>query len=175
MKKAGICFWILSIVSISIICSSGCSSGILPANQLNAPKVNLDNTGKYMCPYKQDGSMANWSSQIIAKVLGAEAGKRAGWMAGAQFLGGAASVGKKVGEKAGEKLALEAAGGMEGIRNSSDISSDSLDDLSVFMYVNYSEKDDYKKAMRAMTDIYPEFKSKYNKALVKASAEQSKK
>jgi hypothetical protein len=175
MKKATLSLWILSLVSISLLCSSGCSSGIAPANQLTAPEVLQDNSGEYMCPYRQDGTLADWSAQVISKVLGAEAGKRAGWMAGAKLLGGAAGIGKKVGEKAGEKLALEAAGGMEGIRRTSDISSNSLDDLAVFMYVNYSEKENYNKALRAMYDIYPKFKQTYPRALAKASAEQTKK
>jgi len=175
MRKATLSLWVLSMAGISLMCTSGCSTGISPASQLTAPEVLLDNSGEYMCPYRQDGTMADWSAQIISKVLGAEAGKRAGWMAGAKLLGGAADVGKKVGEKAGQKLALEAAGGMEGIRRTSDISSNSLDDLAVFMYVNYSEKDNYKKALRAMYDIYPKFKKTYSRALAKASAEQKKK
>ncbi len=175
MKKTIVGFWILSMVSISLMCTSGCSTGIAPASQLTAPEVLLDNSGEYMCPYRQDGTLADWSAQVISKVLGAEAGKRAGWMAGAKVLGGAADIGKKVGEKAGEKLALEAAGGMEGIRRTSNISSNSLDDLAVFMYVKHSEKDNYNKALRAMYDIYPKFKKTYSRALAKASAEQKKK
>ena len=64
---------------------------------------------------------------------------------------------------------------MEGIRNKSDISFNTLDDEAVYMYVNYSEREDYKKALRAMYDIYPPFKKTYPKALAKASAEQKKK
>jgi hypothetical protein len=154
---------------------SGCSStGYAPPDQITAPVPILDNSGKYMCPYRQDGSLTDWSSQIIAKVVGAEAGKRAGFMLGAKFMGGAADISKKMGDKAGQKLALEAVGGMEGIRRTSDISFNSLEDLGVYMYVNYSEKDNYKNALRAMYDIYPEFKTKYKKGLALASGKARK-
>jgi hypothetical protein len=104
-----------------------------------------------------------------------ETGKLSGRISGRKSLGRTSNIVRKVGEKAGEKLALETAGGMDGIRNSSDISSDSIDDLSVYMYVKYSDKDNYYKALGAIRNIYPEFKSKYTKALVKATIEQKKK
>lgn len=127
-----------------------------------------------MCPYRQDDSLTDWSAQAYAKVLGAEAGKRAGFMGLTKVFGGASGIAKKAGEKAGEKAALEAVGGMEGLRNSSDMSFNTLDDEAVYMYVNYSDRDDYNKAIRAMNDIYPDFKKIYPRALSKATARQKK-
>ena len=159
-----------SLVCVSLIFITGCGGGYAAPEKLTAPTPILDNSGKYMCPYRQDGTQADWSSKALAKVLGAEAGKRAGWMLGAELLGGAAGIGKKVGEKAGGALALEAAGGMEGIRQSSDISFNTWEDLAVYMYVNYSLREDYKNTLSVMYDIWPEFKNKYKMALAKASS-----
>ena len=166
---------LLLLLAVSGICvMSGCAStAIAPAHQLTAPEPILDNTGKYLCPYRQDGSLSDWSNKVIAKVLGGEAGKRAGFMLGGKLLGNGLGMdlGKKAGETAGQKLALEAAGGMEGIRRSSDISFNTLDDFSVYMYVKYSSRDDYKKALSACNEIYPALKKGYNQALVKATRE----
>jgi hypothetical protein len=149
---------------------------IAAPHELKAPDPILDNSGKYMCPYTQDGVLAEWTDNAINAKLGATIGKTAGTFAGQQalkqvpFVGG--MLGAKFGEEAGRAIAIESSGGMEFIKSSSDVSFNTCDDMSVYLYATYATNEHYKNALDATFEIYPDFKKKYHPALVKATKEQ---
>ena len=169
MSKQIWCFSVLMVAGY-ILMVSGCASTNVEPSKLVAPEPILGNTGKYMCPYRQDGSMADWSNQAITSVLGAEAGKRAGFMLGTKVFGGASILAKKAGKVAGRELVLRATGGMEKIRKSSDLSFNKLEDLAVYIYVKHSKDKNFKKALRIMRDLYPDFKNAYKRGIARAKA-----
>jgi len=133
------------------------------------------NSGMYMCPYTQDGVLAEWTDMAISVKLGKATGSVVGTAAGAYagkelaknlpipgasllggFLGGAA--GKKVGSSAGRKIGLEAAGGMENIRQTSDLSFNDLKDMRDYLYANHSNHEHFRLALQITAEIYPDFK-----------------
>ena len=136
------------------------------------PTPKLDNTGEYMCPYTQDGVLAEWTDNAINAAIGASVGSMAGAYAGQQALGMVPFVGGFLGSYAGEEMgrmvALEMAGGEEFVIESSDVSFDTLEDMSVYLYVKHSNHEHYQSALDATMKIYPDFQGVYQHALVNA-------
>ena len=85
------------------------------------------------------------------------------------FIGG--WLGQAAGESLGREVALEAAGGEEVLRDTSDISFNSLQELAVWMYVNHSSHPHYQDALDSAMAVYPELKTVYSQALYTASAQ----
>ena len=125
-----------------------------------------------MCPYTQDGVLAEWVDKAINAKMGATVGKHAGAYAGQKalenvpLLGG--WLGSKAGEAAGRAIAIKASGGWEYIKSTSDMSFDSLNDMSVYLYARHSSHEHYKDALDATMEIYPKLKKGYYKAIQKA-------
>lgn len=174
---------ILFMVVISILSTMslmGCAMGptIASPQELVAPKPIPDNSGKYMSPYTQDGVLAEWTDKAINAKLGSTIGKHVGAYAGQKaleqipFIGG--HLGSALGNELGRKIAIESSGGMKTIKNSSDMSFNSLEDISVYLYVNYSNNEHYREALSATCEIYPKLKKAYYSALVSATKKQRK-
>lgn len=169
---------LLQLISITVVGSLflvGCAMQpqMAQPNQLIAPTPIKGNTGLYLCPYTQDGVLAEWTdkamnvgaSASIGSAVGAYAGQKA--LSFIPFVGG--YLGEAAGNSAGRAIALSAIGGEEFIKKSSDLSFNNLDDLSVFMYVNYSTNEHYTGALKATMEIYPDLKKSYHAALQKAA------
>ncbi len=172
---------LLAAVALALLAlSSGCSlqPRIAAPHQLTAPAPIVGNNGKYMCPYTQDNVLAEWTDKAINAKLGATIGKHLGAYAGQKaleqvpFIGGI--LGSKLGEEVGRRIAIESAGGMETIKNSSDMSFNSVDDMSVYLYVKYSSNEHYQEALTAASEIYPELGKGYYPALVRATKQQDR-
>lgn len=145
--------------------------------QIVAPRPIIGNSGKYLSPYTSDKVLAEWTDKMISVKLGASvgsvAGSTAGTLVGQQamknvpFVGGmlGGMLGNKVGESAGKAMTLQAGGGWETIKKTSDISFNNLDDLAVYLYVNNSGHEHYQLALEALTTIYPEFQDHYQQAI----------
>jgi len=133
------------------------------------------NSGEFMSPYTSDGVLAEWVDKAVNAKMGAAIGGAVGAYAGAKlaeqipFVGG--WLGQKVGNTVGREIALEASGGEEFIKESSDLSFNNLNDLAVFMYANYSSTEHYQDALDATWEIYPDLKLTYMQALYTASAQ----
>ncbi len=161
-----------------LVVVSGCAPRLLAPNELAAPEPILDNTGKYMSPYTQDDVMAEWTDKALAAKTGAAVGRLAGQYAGQKameqvpLVGGI--LGEKVGGAIGRKIAIEAAGGMEFIVETSDVSFNDIDDMAVYLYVKHSSHEYYKEALDAAMEIYPPLKKRYGQALIKASRQARK-
>ena len=120
-----------------------------------------------------DGVTAGWVTKSMqvkaAGQIGSMAGNYAGQKAMEQvpFVGG--FLGKKAGAAVGRGVALKAIGGEEFLRSSTDLSFNSLNDMALFMYVNYSTNPEYQKILDATYAIYPDFQTAYLPALQSAS------
>lgn len=138
-----------------------------------APKPIEGNSGKFMSPYTSDGVVAEWVDKAINAKMGAAIGSAVGAKVGQDlaenipFVGG--FLGQKIGNAAGRQIAIKASGGMEFITSTSDLSFNSIQDLSVFMYVNYGASEHYADVLSATQEIYPEMKTIYYQSLMNAS------
>ena len=149
MKKISVLLFALVLTA----CAS--APRIAAPNLITAPTPIVGNSGKYMSPYTEDGTVAAW----VEKGRNASAGASIGG-----FLGQA------VGESAGRAIALKMAGGEEFIRANSDISFNSVNDLAVYMYAKNSTHKDFAEALKLTQEIYPELKTTYYQAIINASA-----
>lgn len=167
--KGSIC--LLAISSLMFVI--GCAPKIARPDQLLAPTPISGNSGEYMCPYTQDGVLAEWTDKAIKASMGAAIGGTLGAYAGAKlleqvpFVGG--FLGQKAGEAIGRKIIIESAGGMEFIKEKSDLSFNNVNDLSVYLYVKHSTHEHFQEALKAVMALYPEMKQGYYSALVSAS------
>ena len=144
-----------------------------PAALTSPTPIEGSAAGKYASPFTSDGVTAGWvtkSMQVkaagqIGSLVGNYAGQKA--MEQVPFVGG--FLGKKAGEAMGRSVALKAIGGEEFLRSSTDQSFNSLSDMALYMYVNYSSNPEYQKILDATYAIYPEFQTAYLPALQTAS------
>lgn len=163
----------LVLIGVVVLALTGCVANKMPdPTALQIPTPHYDNNGQYMCPYTQDGVMAEWTDKAVNAKMGAAVGQMAGAYAGQKafemvpILGG--FLGSTVGEYAGRKIAIEAAGGEEFIRESSDISFDDLNEMSIYMYATHSTHEHYQSALQAAMEIYPDLKKVYTSAIYNA-------
>ncbi len=173
------------LAAIAAVCAIAMSAGPGVANaglfgppklpdptSLMAPDPIAGATGKYMCPFTSDGVTAEWVTKAMKVKAGSQLGSLAGQYAGQEamkqvpFVGG--MLGGMVGNKIGHEVAMKAIGGEEFLHKTSDLSFNSIDDLSVFIYAKYSSTQDYPKILEATYSIYPEMRDEYMVALVKA-------
>ncbi len=137
-----------------------------------APTPHLDNSGKFYLPYDANGQLTPWANKAlgaqIGAAVGAKAGEKAGQMAASKipFAGGLLAMGAK---KKGKELgALAALGGPEFIKQSSSISFDRLEDLSLYLHLNFSASADYVKGFAAAMALYPELAKNYEATIKQA-------
>ena len=163
------------LVSVWGIFSSGCMTvpTIAQPGELTSPKPILGNSGKYMCPFTQDNVMAEWTDNAINAKMGTTVGKHVGAYVGQKaleqvpFIGG--MLGSAVGEEIGRNIAIESSGGWDTIKKSSDISFNSFEDMSLYLYVNYSLHEHYSDGLAAAFEIYPGLQKAYHGTLVQAT------
>ena len=149
-----------------------CATTLPKPHQLVAPTPINGNYGKYMCPYTSDGVVAEWVDKGINAKIGATAGKIGGAYLGAKameqvpFVGGI--LGSYVGGAIGRQVAISSCGGWDYIKSTSDLSFNTIDDMAVYLYVNYSSNVHYQKVFEATCEIYPYMKNNYGNAIRKA-------
>lgn len=133
----------------------------------------MDNSGLYCSPFTQDAVMAEWTDNAVSAKIGSTLGDTAGTFTGqtllerAPIIGGI--LGSYVGLEVGRAIAIEAAGGMEFIKESSDISFNMIDDLAVYTYAKFSHLEHYLEARDALLEIYPNLQNgRYEEAIMNA-------
>jgi phage tail tape-measure protein len=125
-----------------------------------------------MCPYTQDDVVALWVDKAVNAKAAASVGKAAGAYVGQKaleqipFVG--AFLGSKAGEAVGRKIAIEASGGWEYIKETSDLSFNSLEDMAVWLYATKSSNEHYPEVYKATCGIYPELQEVYYSAIMNA-------
>lgn len=159
----------------AIVFIAGCATTQFPtAAQVVAPEPIPDNSGKYMSPYTSDGVVAEWVDKAIKAKMGAQVGGMIGAYAGQKameqvpFIGG--FLGQKAGEAMGREIAVKASGGWEYIKETSDLSFHTVDQLSVWMYATHSANEHYAEVLSAVQEIYPEMKQRYYAAIQTAAS-----
>jgi hypothetical protein len=130
-------------------------------------------SGTYMSPYTSDGVTADWVNKAINADMGSAVGGAVGAYAGAKamenvpFIGG--FLGNKVGKAAGRKAALSASGGERYMRETSDLSFNSLDDLAQWMYLEHGQSANYNDVLEATKSVYPDLAQVYPGAVARAA------
>lgn len=141
-------------------------------SELSTPNHHEDNTGRYMSPYTSDLVVAEWVDKAIDANIGSNLGGLIGTHLGeallseVPFIG--STVGKDVGEYAGYQMALSAIGGESFLKESTDISFDNFDDMSIYLYKHNSDHPSYLEAVKATMVLYPGLKKAYNSAIINA-------
>lgn len=139
------------------------------ANEFVAPTPLMNNEGKFLSPYTQDGVLTEWVDKAINVKIGATVGKHLGSFLmqddhqGGSLFGG--FFGGRAGESKGREFAIKASGGWEYIKKVSDMSFDNIDDLAVYLFAKHSTHEHYKDGLDATMTIYPELEEKYSKAI----------
>lgn len=142
---------------------------------LTAPDPRLDNEGGYLVPYKADGTLTDWGQRAMTARAGGAAGRAAGRRAGgllASRVPGGGLFSGRVTEASGAAAAAQALGGWDEIRAQTELSFDDMDDLAVYLHVNYVGTADYDKALGATMELYPELKNGYEAAIRRAIQQQ---
>ena len=126
-----------------------------------SPTPLQGDSGKFLNPYLADGTLAPWadkgvhSSRFASKAGGFAASEAIGFV---DFTGLASGAAEKEIRKQG---AIGAAGGKDYMKSTSDTSFDRRQDFAVYIYVNHSTKELYKKTLALVSDIYPDMGSHY--------------
>lgn len=153
----------ITVVSTLALMMVGCAQRV-PAppapTSLVLPKPNMNNQGKYMFPYTQDGVLTAWTDKVVAAKGASQVGGAVGAFAGQKaleqvpFVGGL--LGNMAGEAIGKGIVLNAAGGMDKIKETSDVSFDNPSDYCVYAYAKYADHKHYASAMNAAGQLYSE-------------------
>jgi hypothetical protein len=163
----------VAIAASSLLLAAWGAPALPKPDALAAPTPIEGTTGKYMSPFTSDGVTAGWVTKAMSVAMGAKLGGMAGQYAGQKameqvpFVGG--MFGKSLGQKMGSAAALEAIGGAAVLTDTSDLSFNSLNEMAVYMYVNYSTHPEYAKILKATSAIYPQMDETYTQALYAAA------
>ena len=159
------------ILMFVLICLHGCKSNDAQKIQIPFPseilaKEPIDGTeGKYVLPYTSDGVLTEWVELAIDAGIGKDLGGLVGSLVGRQLVSGipfiGSTIGNNVGETMGKSMAIDAIGGIEALKESSDLSFNSLEEMSRYLYKNHSDHPYYLPAIKATMVFYPELKEVY--------------
>lgn len=150
---------------------SGCAMGpsappVTPERLAHMePVPRQDNLGEFISPITSDGVTAEWVAAAINASMGASIGATVGAFAGEKlmeqipFVGG--FLGSTLGKEVGRKIAIESAGGWDVIRDTSDLSFDNLRDLSLYLYINYGNNENFADVLSAISGIYPDLEQQF--------------
>ncbi|MCB1666435.1 MAG: hypothetical protein KDI28_11680 [Pseudomonadales bacterium] len=139
--------------------------------ELDVPEPIEGNEGEFYFPYTESGYLTPWAEKALSAQVGAEVGGRAADSAVSSLaskvpLGG--FLAGKAKSKAKETGAVVAIGGWDFIRENTELSFNSLDDLSVYMHSEFNGEADYEQALAAAMAIYPELERGHERAIDKA-------
>ena len=130
-----------------------------------------NNSGAYLSPYTTDAVTAEWVDKAINAKMGSAAGSAVGAAAGAyagrkalesipggsllgSFFGGMA--GSKAGKDVGRDAAIEASGGWDYIRATSDQSFQSVQHMARWLVTEHGDSANFQEVISATTQIYPD-------------------
>lgn len=128
-----------------------------------------DNTGPFLSPYTSDGVVAEWVDKAINAKIGSATGSAVGAAAGQYAAskalenvpGGAlvgGILGSKLGEETGRDAAIEASGGKHYMRQTSDLSFSSINEMTIWLLSVHGDKRNFTEVINATSEIYPELK-----------------
>ncbi len=127
------------------------------------PQPMLGNTGKYLCPFTEDGTVALWVDKAIKARMGGAIGGMVGAEVGKEVFKNipmfGSMFGKMAGDKIGRETAIKMAGGWEFIKANSDQSFDSVHEYVAWLKANYAGTEHYNDVVAAIKELYPELKT----------------
>lgn len=144
--------------------------GVVPQRELMAlPEPIWGTEGKYMSPFTEDKTVTPWVEKGLQATVAGHVGQALGSLAAMSnsdnvmfsLLGGVA------GQVAGREIALRAMGGWEFIRENSDMSFNTIEDLARYMTYENAGHPQYAEVLSAAYGIYPELRD----AMVKVQQE----
>ncbi|MCI2285042.1 hypothetical protein L3081_18650 [Colwellia sp. MSW7] len=167
------CFLITLLICITSCKSNDANTILIPFPSEILAKAPIEGTdGKYVLPYTSDGVLTEWVEIAIDANIGEDLGGLVGSLLGRQLVGNVpfigSTLGQNVGENIGRATAINAIGGIEVLKESSDLSFDSLEDMSRYLYKNHFSHPYYLPAIKATMVFYPELKGIYNEAIINA-------
>jgi len=139
--------------------AAACAAVLSMATAAHAGDVIQGNTGKYMSPFTSDGVTAGWITKSMQVKASGQIGALAGQYAAQKALENipfAGMFGKQIGEQAGRQVALQSIGGEAFLKESSDLSFASAQDLADYVKANYADHAEIGKIMAATYAIYPD-------------------
>lgn len=160
-------FFVISAAVVMIYWLAACAAQSTKPEDIIPPTPKFDNTGLYMCPYTQDGVLAEWVDMAINAKLGSAVGGGTSALAAQQATATVAGgqLGGMVGSSVGRSIAINACGGKDFIKATSDLSFNNLNDLAIYMYAVFSTHEHYDGALDATMAIYPELSHRYYNAI----------
>ena len=123
---------------------------------LVSPTPMQGNSGKFLNPYLADGKLTPWAdkgvntSRLVAGVGAFAASAAIGNFDPTGIGAGTADVLIK------QQGAIIASGGQDYMKSTSDTSFERREDFVVYLYVNHSTKELYKKTLELLAEIYPD-------------------
>lgn len=136
------------------------SDGAVPAEDiLHLPQPILGNTGKFMSPFTEDGTVAPWVEKGMVATVGSNVGRALGSLAARADSSSSlplAVVAGLAGGAAGRQMAIQAAGGWQFIKDNSDLSFDDITDMARHLHYRNAKHPQYDRVLEATYGIYPE-------------------
>lgn len=134
------------------------------ALQASAPQPLEGNGGKFMSPFTSDGVTAEWVTKSMKVKASGEIGGAVGQIAADQLLSNIPFAGLFAGKATkalARSAALNAIGGEEFLKSTSDQSFNSLEEMAAYMYAFHTSHPEYAQIVAATGAIYPEFTEVY--------------
>lgn len=152
---------------------AGAAPGVdLRTAALAAPQVGVDHLviagsgGAFMCPYTTDGVTAEWVNQAINARTGGTLGSAVGGAVGAYAANRALEavpfgslLGGMFGSRAGRALGRSMAIDENLLRQSSDQSFNSLNDMARYLVVRHAGNGNFNEVVEAAESVYPGLKA----------------
>ncbi len=118
------------------------------------PIPREDNRGDYLCPFTSDGVITRWIDRLATVQAGEQIGQEMGKFLLSKIFDGVG--GALLGREAGRAIALKTIGGENMLRQNSDLSFDHLDDMLLFMALNFSHHPDLELVVAALCKVWPD-------------------
>jgi hypothetical protein len=140
---------------ICATCALAAGCALPKPETLVSPTPIQGDSGKFLNPYHADGTLAPWANKGIntSRAGGGIAGFAAA-EAIAMFVP-VAEVSTAAEDLVKQKAAVGASGGGKYMKSTSDTSFKRRQDLTVFVYVNYSKNKEFKKLRSLLWELYP--------------------
>lgn len=153
-----------AILCCALLC--GCAQhaerrGIVSPSDITPPQPIAGNTGQYMCPYTSDGHATVWLQTALDHAP--ERRKTGRGSIPKVELPSQSQVQAR--EAASQKDAAARAGGFDAIRQGSELSFSSADDLCLYLYAKYSRRAGYGEIFDYMGALYPDMRQRCRDAI----------
>ena len=135
--------------------------GVVPQRELMAlPEPIIGSEGKYMSPFTEDNTVTPWVEKGLQAAVAGNVGTALGSLAAMSNSDNLmfSLVGGIAGEKIGREVFLRSMGGWEFIRENSDMSFNTVEDLARYMAYENASHPQYADVLNASYGIYPELR-----------------